>query len=248
METEKTLALVLRQADFSESSRVVTWLTPRLGKLATVAKGAKRLKGPFESALDLLAICEVVILRKSTGGLDILTEAKLRQRFTPYPGQLASLYGGYYIAELLDAMCESDDSNPVLFEMTVTALERLSTDPEVVLTLSWFELNLLRELGQLPQFEACVVCGAPLTEAAQYGFLLSAGGMVCPTCHEPGESRRMISAATLAVVGQLATENDTTWQRLVLTVRQTRELRSLLTPLIIQLLGRQPKTLRYLPL
>jgi hypothetical protein len=58
----------------------------------------------------------------------------------------------------------------------------------------------------------------------------------------------MISAATLAVVGQLATENDTTWQRLVLTTRQSRELRSLLTPLIIQLLGRQPKTLRYLPL
>ena len=47
---------------------------------------------------------------------------------------------------------------------------------------------------------------------------------------------------------QLTTTGDSTWQRLLLTSRQSSELRHLLNPLIANLLGRRPKTLRYLPL
>src|SRR5262249_7140061 len=85
MSSEKSAAIVIRQVDFSESSRVVTMFTREFGKVAVLAKGAKRLKGPFEAALDLLAVCDVVFIRKSTSGLDILTEARLQTRFRPKP-------------------------------------------------------------------------------------------------------------------------------------------------------------------
>ena len=42
-----------------------------------LAKGAKRLKGPFDAALDLLAVCDVVFIRKSSSGLDILTGSQV---------------------------------------------------------------------------------------------------------------------------------------------------------------------------
>ncbi|RPI75235.1 MAG: DNA repair protein RecO [Planctomycetaceae bacterium] len=248
MSSEKTRAVVIRLADFSESSRVVTWFSDRFGKVATIAKGAKRLKGPFEAALDLLAVCEVVILRKSSSGLDILTEAKLLQRFTPKSGQLAGLYGGYYVAELLDALCEEDDPHPALYEAAEAALSWLSAGADVLLTLSWFELFLLREVGHAPNFETCVACGQPVSDAADVGFQISAGGVFCPGCVEASEPRRLISAGTMAVLNQLTAEGETTWQRLILTARQTRELRGILTPLLIHLLGRRPRTLRYLPL
>ncbi|MCY2968542.1 MAG: DNA repair protein RecO [Planctomycetota bacterium] len=248
MSSDKTTAILIRQADFSESSKVITWFTQTFGKQATIAKGAKRLKGPFEAALDLLTTCEVVILRKSSAGLDILTEAKLVKRFTPATGQLTSLYGGYYVAELLDALCEEDDPHPELFESVRSTLDRLAAGDDVVLNLSWFELSLLRELGHLPTFDACVACGQPLEEAAVYGFQTEAGGITCPACLESPEPKRLLSAATLAVFNQLTTEGENTWQRLLLTSRQTKELRGILTPLVIQLLGRRPKTLRYLPL
>src|SRR6476661_2802801 len=125
---EKSTAIVIRQADFSESSRVVTLFTRGFGKVAALAKGAKRLKGPFEAALDLLATCEIVFIRKSSSGLDILTEAQLQRRFKPRPGNLGNLYGGYYIAELLDALNEEYDPHPLLFDEAVEALDRLSGD------------------------------------------------------------------------------------------------------------------------
>ena len=50
---EKTEGIVIRQADFSESSRVVTFFTRDFGKISALAKGAKRLKGPFQAAIHL---------------------------------------------------------------------------------------------------------------------------------------------------------------------------------------------------
>jgi DNA repair protein RecO (recombination protein O) len=245
---EKASALVIRQADWSESSRVVTWFSREFGKLATIAKGAKRLKGPFEAALDLLARCEVVILRKSSGSLDILTEAKLQKRFTPATNNLGHLYGGYYLAELLDGLCEEDQPHPRLFDAAIATLDSLESEGNLALTVAKFELELLRDLGHLPELELCVLCGQPLEQAAQYGVDLAAGGLCCPQCVENSPSRRLIAASTRAVVLQLIAEGETTWQRLLLTSRQASELRGLLNPLIAQLLGRRPKTLRYLPL
>ena len=69
MSLEKADALVIRQVDFSESSRVVTFFSREFGKFAALAKGAKRLKGPFDAALDLLSACRVVFIRKSSGTL-----------------------------------------------------------------------------------------------------------------------------------------------------------------------------------
>src|SRR6187549_1204547 len=101
MSAEKAEGLILRVTDFSETSRIVVLMTREFGKISALAKGGRRLKGPFESALDLLTTCQIVFLRKSTSGLDLLTEAKLVERFHPEERELTCLYAGYYVAELL---------------------------------------------------------------------------------------------------------------------------------------------------
>src|SRR5205823_9754099 len=80
---ENALALVLRTTDWSDTSRIATLWTRELGKVRVLAKGGRRLRSNFESALDLLTLCRIVILRKSSGGLDLLTEAQVVRR---YPG------------------------------------------------------------------------------------------------------------------------------------------------------------------
>ncbi|HEY2826636.1 MAG TPA: recombination protein O N-terminal domain-containing protein, partial [Pirellulales bacterium] len=72
MSSEKATALVLKVVEFSETSSIVTLFTSEFGKIQALAKGARRPKGPFESALDLLALCRIVFLRKSSGALDLL--------------------------------------------------------------------------------------------------------------------------------------------------------------------------------
>ena len=98
---KKPLALVLRTTDWSETSRIATLWTREFGKVRALAKGGRRLKSNFENALDLLTVCSIVFLRKSSGSLDLLTEAQVVQRFPRLRTDLAALYAAYYVAELL---------------------------------------------------------------------------------------------------------------------------------------------------
>ena len=112
MASEKTRAIVLRVIEFSESSCVVTLFTEDFGKIGALAKGAKRPKSPFEGALDLLALVRIVFLRKSSDALDLLTEGKLERRFRSAQRDLARLYAGYYVAELLAELTDAGDPHP----------------------------------------------------------------------------------------------------------------------------------------
>src|SRR5580658_5008209 len=161
MPTEKAIALVLRVVEFSETSSVVTLFTREFGKVRGLAKGARRPKGPFESALDLLSRCRIVFLRKSSEALDLLTEAKLEQRFRPAPRSLSSLYAGYYVAELLNELTDDSDPHPELFDAAVEVLQALSSGQGPVAgNVLRFELSALRLLGHLPSLDACADCGS----------------------------------------------------------------------------------------
>src|SRR5438270_13025518 len=115
MPSEKATGLVIRTADWSETSSIATLWTRELGKVRVLAKGGRRLRSNFESALDLLTLCSIVFLRKSSGGLDLLTEAQVVQRFRQLSTDLPALYAGYYIAELLSDWTEEYDPHPRLF-------------------------------------------------------------------------------------------------------------------------------------
>ena len=128
MSTEKAQGLVVRATDFSETSRIVTLWTRELGKVRALAKGGRRLRSSFESALDLLTVCDIVLLRKNTASLDLLTEARVRERFGPLRRDLAALYGAYYVAELLGAWSQEYDPHPPLFDAALQTLRDLGLD------------------------------------------------------------------------------------------------------------------------
>ena len=160
MPSEKATAIVIRTVEFSETSLVVTLFTREFGKIGALAKGARRLKGPFESALDLLALCRIVFLHKSSDALDLLTEAKLLRRFRPAGHDLSGLYAGYYVAELLGELTDDDDPHPELFDLADETLAALAAGESVAKRVVRFELGALRLLGHMPSLDACVECGA----------------------------------------------------------------------------------------
>src|SRR5437660_4698575 len=162
MPAEKAQALVLRTTDWSESSRIATLWTREFGKVRVLAKGGRRLKSNFENALDLLTLCRIVFLRKSSSSLDLLTEAQVVERFPRLRSDLPALYAAYYVAELLSDWTEDYDPHPLLFDEALATLRALGT-PGVATgpRVARFEVVLLQELGYSPVLEACAVCGKP---------------------------------------------------------------------------------------
>src|SRR3954470_7976399 len=129
MPAEKALALVVRGTDWSESSRIATLFTREFGKVRALAKGGRRIKSRFDVAFDLLTVCDVVLIRKHSGGLDLLTEARLVEKFPALRNDLKALYAGYYIAELLADGTADYDPHPLLFDAALSSLRRLAESP-----------------------------------------------------------------------------------------------------------------------
>ncbi|MDA0282454.1 MAG: DNA repair protein RecO [Planctomycetota bacterium] len=246
MQSEKADAIVIRLADFSNTSRVVTFFTREFGKTTAIAKGGKRLKGPFDSALDLLSTCRIVFLRKSSSALDILTEASLTDRFRPPSDSLNSFYAGCYVAELLGGLTEEYDPHEHLFDASIHALRQFADGNNVHLSLLKFELATLQEIGQLPSFDDCVHCAELIDVEESYTFRVSQGGLVCPRCQHAGSSEHQIQAGTVALLRKLANSSDCFTSRITASPQQLREMRFTLTATVSSILGRRPSSLRYL--
>jgi len=182
MEPEKSSAIILRVVDFSETSCAVTMFTRSLGKITALAKGARRPKGPFESAIDVLAICRIVFIHKTTEAMDLLTEAKLDRRFRSSSTDLQRLYCGYYIVELLRTLTDEADPYPEVFDLAHDALEKIDGDGQPAKAVFQFECGLLQALGHSPMLTRCVTCGISKTRIDWVHFGLADGGLLCGDC------------------------------------------------------------------
>ncbi|MEM7783773.1 MAG: DNA repair protein RecO, partial [Planctomycetota bacterium] len=154
MASEKTIAIVTRLVEFSETSLIVTLMTKDFGKITAMAKGARRHKSPFESALDLLAECRIVFIKKSSGAMSLLTEAKLERRFRSSATSLNRLYAGYFVIEMINALTDEGDPHPDLFESAKNFICKIDSpnyaDSNLRLDLLKFEIELLISLGHKP--------------------------------------------------------------------------------------------------
>ncbi len=191
---EKAEGLVVRGVDWSETSRIVTIWTREFGRVRLLAKGGRRLKSSFESALDLLSVYSIVLLRKTSGGLDLLTEARVLRGFPRLRLDLQALYAAYYMAELLSDWTEDYDPHPVLYDETLATLAELGGTHQGM-RLARFECVLFAELGYSPSLDACTGCGRPWTEAswfsAPWPAAFSAPG-VHPVNRTEGRFRRKL--------------------------------------------------------
>lgn len=244
MPPERAEGLVIRFSDFSETSRIVTLWTRELGKVRALAKGGRRLRSNFECALDLLNACGVVLLRKTSGGLDLLTEAKLHERFPALRCELAALYAGYHVAELLNDWTQDHDAHPPLYDAALETLRTLGSPSSLVgPCVAHFELVLLRELGYGPALESCAGCGDALTGHG-LAFSAAGGGVLCPACQPGQREKRALPRATWEALRLLGRSGEE-WRQ-VTDPHVRAVVRQVLGHYETYLLGRRPRLLPYL--
>ena len=148
--TESTHGLILRTRQLTETSLIVHWLTPELGRIATVAKGARRPKSPFAGKLDIFYAAEFSFARSRHSDLHTLREVKLHATHRPIREDILKLQQAAYAAAFIEQTTETDTPLPGILELMqyfLTALCSAAAVPQTVLAL---ELKLLRELGLEP--------------------------------------------------------------------------------------------------
>ncbi len=147
---ERASGIILRTRLLTETSLIVHWVTPELGRLATVAKGARRPKSPFRGKLDLFFSGEFSFARSRRSDLHTLREVELRADRPMFRRDLSILERACYGTAFLEQVTEAETPIPelfTLFEGFIDELERRPTVPDLVLA---FEVKMLGELGLAP--------------------------------------------------------------------------------------------------
>ncbi len=142
--------LVFRTRPLTETSLIVQWLTPDLGRLATVAKGARRGKSPFRGKLDLFYLADFNFSRSPRSELHTLREVSLRETHSRLREDLRLLQQASYCAALIERATETETPLPRVFDLMAGLLRHLLTQPPQPQTVFAFELKLLTELGLQP--------------------------------------------------------------------------------------------------
>jgi DNA repair protein RecO (recombination protein O) len=151
--TESTNGLILRTRPLTETSLIVHWLTPDLGRVATVAKGARRPKSPFAGKLDLFYGADFSFSRSRSSELHNLREVSLRETHGAIREDILKLQQAAYATAFIEQTTETETPLPEIFELVRDfwkALCEQKTSPQMVYA---FELKLLREMGMAPDLD-----------------------------------------------------------------------------------------------
>ena len=243
---DQTTALLLRTIEFSETSLVVTLLTKDFGRVSAIAKGARRPKGPFEGSLDLLSVCRVVVIRKNSESLDLLTEAKLLRRFRGAERSLERVYAGYYLAEMLRLLLTDDnDPHPDIYDLALETLDQIDGTGQIASTLAYFDAQSWRMLGHAPATTHCTDCGSQVAPAPRISFALLGGGVLCSDCRHRQHQTVSIRHEVITELGRL--QSRETRLPTMVPADLYGELRAVMNRYIQTMLGTTPRMQSYLP-
>lgn len=151
---ERASGIILRTRTFTETSLIVEWLTRDMGRMATVAKGARRAKSPFLGKLDLFYEADFSYVRSRRSELHTLREVQLTKTHAELRRELAWVHQASYFGVLIEKSTEAEAPIPEIHDLFAEALEALPRSaPRARMVLS-FELKLLGLLGYDPDLTA----------------------------------------------------------------------------------------------
>ncbi len=150
---ESAHGIILRTLPLTETSLIVHWLSPNLGRIATVAKGARRPKSPFAGKLDLFYEADFSFSRSRTSDLHNLREVSLQQTNEPLRKDIAKLQQAAYAAAFIVQATEAETPLPGVFELFQKYVESVSSREPSTQTVFAFEIKMLQELGLEPDWE-----------------------------------------------------------------------------------------------
>jgi DNA repair protein RecO (recombination protein O) len=196
-----TEAIVLHAFDYLESSRIIRLLTREAGVQSVLARGARKSRGRYGSALDLFAEGSAQLYVKPNRELHNLGGFEISRTRSELAEDIGRFTAASTIAELALRFA-GEDAGPRLYDTVVDVLDRIARSApdrtiEDGLSAAW---RIVSVLGFTPELSGCAMCHTPLRDGEDATFLHSSGGIVCPSCSRLAPGGRKIPASARTAI------------------------------------------------
>lgn len=179
----RTDAVVLHAFNYLETSRILRVATREAGVLSVLARGARRPKSRFGSALDLFASGTAEIFIKSGRDLHTLASFDVNRSRGQLAADLQRFTAASAIAELAMRF-GTGEAHAELFDALVATLDSIGASPAsasvaAALGGAW---QIVAQMGFAPSLDVCASCHTTVADDAPASFSHPSGGVLCRSC------------------------------------------------------------------
>lgn len=204
-----TPAIVLRRNDYGEADRLVTLLTPELGKLRVLAKGARKITSRKAGHIELFTRTQLLLAKGRT--FDLITQAELIEPHRALREDVARGAQAHYLCELIESFAPEDSDSAALYDLLAEGLSWLCQAKDPALVARSFELRLLTLEGYRPELFKCARTGEPLeidrdSEVERAPFSPSEGGVLLSAVGLMARDASYVSRSALLLLRALQTQ------------------------------------------
>ena len=193
-------AFVLHSYPYRETSLIVEAFTAAHGRIAVIARGAKRPRSELRGVLQ--AFQPLLLSYSGSGELKTLARAEWRGGLPLLGG--SALLCGFYLNELLLKLLPREDAHPALYACYESALHELAGNEPQSPLLRRFELELLAQLGYALMLTREADTGAAIDPSARYHYAFDRGPrrVAGLRVEEPRRAMRLVRGATLLALAE----------------------------------------------
>lgn len=170
----KAEGIVLKSMDYGEGNKIITLFTREYGKVAIVAKGAKKIKSRFNVSTQVFSHGEYFYYL--TKDLGTLNSVEIEQYFSDIYHDIPKTAYAAYIVELVDKLTESHVASSVLFDQLLASLEQINAGKDEEIIAKIFEMKIFMISGYKPELSLCSICGKDYDLSF---FSIRHGGLIC---------------------------------------------------------------------
>jgi DNA repair protein RecO (recombination protein O) len=193
-----TDAIVLSRFDYGEADRILTLLTPGLGKIKAIAKGIRRPTSRIGGSLEPLAELRLQLARGRT--FDVVTQVTMLHSWLSLHDRLEVTATAWYCGELLERSMEERHAAEPLYLLLRRAYELLDAGMAPARVARWFEMRLCDEMGVRPEVDRCVECDRLLEAGDEVRWVPRLGGVLCGRHGGPSMAAAGLSSDALKVL------------------------------------------------
>ncbi len=239
-----TDAIVLSRFELGEADRVLTLLTPEIGKLKVIAKGIRRPSSRLGGSLEPFAELRLNLARGRT--FDVVTGVAVGRAFLRLRDSLEGTATAWYLAELAERSVEERTPAEPVYLLLRRAYELLEAGMAPGRVARWYEMRLADELGMRPEVDRCVECDRMLEPDGRFRWVPPAGGVLCERCPGPPHDRAGLSLEALKLLKAYQRLDVEALAALRLPAGVEREVEALLRDFVRVALERDPRSLAFL--
>lgn len=188
----KTKGIVLLESNMGDFDKMVSILTPDIGRIGCAAKGARKPKSPLLAGTQFLSFSDLVIY--SGANSYNINSCEAIEVFYNIRTDLDKLTYASFISRIIYDVTDENQYTYKILQLLLNTLYVISeTDMDKDFILSVFELRLMVLLGFTPNLGRCSICG--VQDNIGY-FSISNSGFLCNSCGNLDKSAIKISKDT----------------------------------------------------